>query len=80
VPANHKKDRRKPGIRPITTARGIHPPKEMMIACIDLLVLWHCTIINSRAKTTWPEVRVHLQSNHHCGLLTVIRKEFTVYE
>jgi hypothetical protein len=50
VPANHKKDRRKPSIRPITTSRGKHPRKEMMVSCIKLCILLHYNIINSRAK------------------------------
>jgi hypothetical protein len=50
VPANRKKNRRKPGIRSITTARGKHPRKEMMVSRTKLCILWHRTIINSRAK------------------------------
>jgi hypothetical protein len=80
VPANHKKDRRKPGIHPITTARGKHSRKEMMISCIKLFVLWHCNIINSRAKNYLAESQSPFTIEPSLLLVTVIRKELTVYE
>jgi hypothetical protein len=77
VPANHKKDRRKPGIRPITTARGKHPRKEMMVSCITLRILWHCNIINSRAKNYLVErlESIYNRSIHACQVTTT-REEF----
>jgi len=80
VPATHKKDRRKPGIRQITTARCKHPRKEMMVSCIKLFTLWHCNIINSRAKNYLAESQSPFTIGPSLLLVAVIRKELTVYE
>jgi hypothetical protein len=52
----------------------------MMVSCIKLFILWHCNIINSRAKNYLAESQSPFTIGPSLLLVTVIRKELTVYE